>query len=67
MMGASEILIVQIITIGVFVILPLIDILNGHFNGSNKIIWLLVVILLPGLGGIIYLIIGRKQKIKKSQ
>ena len=62
----SEILFVQLITLGLFVIYPFIDILNNQFNGSNKTIWLLVVILLPGLGGLLYLIFGRRQRIKRK-
>ncbi|MDI9366502.1 MAG: PLD nuclease N-terminal domain-containing protein [Flavobacterium sp.] len=42
----------------------LIDILRSHFKGSNdKLIWILVVLLIPCLGGFLYLIIGRKQRI----
>ena len=44
----------------------LIDILKSDFNGSEKIIWLLVVFFLPLLGFILYFFIGRKQKIKKD-
>jgi len=39
MPGASEILIVQLLTLGIFVLYPLIDIANNQFKGSNKIIW----------------------------
>lgn len=41
----------------------LIDILKGEFSGFNKIIWLLLVIFIPFLGMVLYLIVGRKQKI----
>lgn len=64
MPGVSEILFVKLITVGLFVLYPLIDLANNQFRGSNKIIWLLAVILAPGLGGLLYLIIGRKQRIK---
>ena len=41
----------------------LIDILRSEFSGSNKIIWLLVVFFIPVLGLVLYLAMGRKQKI----
>lgn len=55
----------------IIVILPLIialvDILRNEFTDSNKIVWLLVVILVPFLGYILYFFIGTKQKIKSTQ
>ncbi len=43
----------------------LIDLLRSEFGGYNKIIWLLVVILLPVVGLILYFLIGRNQKISR--
>ena len=43
----------------------LVDILKSEFTGSNKIIWVIVVLLLPLLGSILYFAIGTKQKIVK--
>lgn len=48
----------------IFFIVALVDILKSEFRGYNKIVWLLLVILLPTIGVIAYFIIGRKQKIK---
>lgn len=48
--------------IGLF-IYALVDIIRSEFQGNNKIIWLLVLLLLPPIGTILYLIIGRKQKL----
>ncbi len=42
----------------------LIDILRNEFTGSNKIIWVVIVFVLPILGAILYFLIGRKQKVK---
>lgn len=42
----------------------IVDILKSEFIGSNKIIWLLISIFIPGLGVILYFLIGRGQKIK---
>ncbi|MHB1660734.1 MAG: PLDc N-terminal domain-containing protein [bacterium] len=42
----------------------LIDILKSDFRGgSDKIVWLLVVVFLPLLGAILYFTIGKNQKI----
>jgi hypothetical protein len=41
----------------------LIDILKNNFQDNNKLIWVLVVILLPIIGAVLYFIIGKKQKI----
>jgi membrane protein DedA with SNARE-associated domain len=53
-----------------FVLLPtiiaLIDIVRNEFSGNNKIVWLLVVLLGNFLGAILYFIIGRKQKLPKT-
>ncbi|MHB8232177.1 MAG: PLDc N-terminal domain-containing protein [bacterium] len=44
----------------------LIDILKSDFRGgSDKIVWLLVVVFLPLLGAILYFAIGKNQKIDK--
>ena len=42
----------------------LIDILKNKFVQDDKIVWLLVVILLPILGSLLYLFIGKKKKLK---
>ena len=51
----------------VLLIWALVDILKSEFTGSNKLIWVLVVILLPLLGSILYFAIGTKQKIVKQE
>ena len=44
-------------------IFALIDILKSNFKDStNKIIWVLIVLLLPVLGSILYFIFGDQQK-----
>lgn len=52
-----------LISIGLF-IYSLIDILKSSFENNNKLIWILVVLFVPILGSILYLFIGKKQKIK---
>lgn len=45
-------------------VFALIDVLKSEFQGSNKLIWVLVIIFIPILGAILYLIIGRQQRNK---
>ena len=61
-LGAGELLMLLI-----FIILwltALIDILRNNFLGNNKIVWILVVIFIPIMGAILYLTIGKNQKLK---
>jgi len=51
----------------IFVIWTLIDLLRNEFTGNNKIIWLLTIILLPPLGSVLYVFIGREQKIQPDK
>lgn len=41
----------------------LIDLLRNEFKNSTGTIWLLIVLLIPFLGVILYLSIGKKDKI----
>ena len=47
----------------ILALIAIIDILRYEFTGNNKLIWLLVVILVPVIGTILYVIIGQKNKI----
>ncbi|MGC9256894.1 PLD nuclease N-terminal domain-containing protein [Desulfurella sp.] len=48
-------------------IYALIDILKNDFkDGLTKVIWLVLVIVLPFLGSILYFFIGRNQKLKND-
>ena len=61
----------HLIIVSVFLFLPtllwiiaLVDILKSNFKDSNnKILWVLVVILLPVIGSVLYFMIGKNQKI----
>jgi hypothetical protein len=61
--GGQELIIIGIL-LGIYIFV-LVDILKSEFRGYNKIIWILLVFFLPALGTILYLLIGRKQKVKK--
>lgn len=52
-----------LISIGLW-IYCLIDILKNTFKKNDKTIWILVALLLPFLGPILYLCIGNNKKIK---
>ncbi|WP_299708954.1 PLD nuclease N-terminal domain-containing protein [uncultured Pontibacter sp.] len=42
----------------------LLDLLSSEFeNGSNKVVWLMAITFLPVLGALLYLLIGRNQKV----
>lgn len=60
--GVPELLLVLLYP--VLVIYCLIDIIRSTFKDpSNKIIWAIVVILMPCLGSVLYLAIGRNGKV----
>ncbi len=41
----------------------LVDVIRAEFKGeSDKIIWLILIVMLPMIGSILYLTIGVKQK-----
>jgi len=44
----------------------LIDILRHNFDSNNKLIWLIVILFVPLMGAILYLILGRKQRLKTN-
>lgn len=54
------------IAIIVIWILSLIDVIKNEFeNPNNKIIWIMFLLIVPPIGTIFYLIIGKNQKVKK--
>jgi hypothetical protein len=44
-------------------IIALVDCLRSNFEKEGKILWVLVIIFLPILGSLLYLFIGRSQKL----
>lgn len=64
--GLFTLLIYSIIILGGFAlfIYVLIDVIKSEFtNNINKIIWLILVLFTGPIGIVLYLIIGKKQKI----
>lgn len=43
------------------------DILTSKFRGNEKLLWVVVVLIAPGLGILLYLILGKKSKIKRPK
>ena len=44
-----------------------IDILTSEFKGNEKLLWAVVVLLAPVLGLILYLILGKRSKIRRRR
>ncbi|WP_439184330.1 PLDc N-terminal domain-containing protein [Carboxylicivirga taeanensis] len=65
MPGGPEWIIILMVAFLVFImpLLALISVLKNNFEGSNKVVWVLVILLIPFLGSILYFMIGRKQRI----
>ncbi len=68
-MGVATFLVFWLVAVVVFVfwLWALIDILKNEFTGSNKLVWLLAVVLVPLIGVILYFFIGREQKIRNVE
>jgi hypothetical protein len=67
--GPFELLMVPVLVILflLFPLLALISILKNEFPGSDKVIWVLLVIFLPFLGSFLYFIIGRPKRIQERR
>lgn len=46
-------------------LLALISVLMNEFHGNDKILWVLIIILLPFLGSVLYFAIGRDRRINR--
>ncbi|QFZ55974.1 hypothetical protein FEZ18_02725 [Oceanihabitans sp. IOP_32] len=58
-------LVIIAITLFILPVAALISILKNNFKNNDKLIWVLVVLLLPFLGPILYNIIGRPTRVKE--
>lgn len=68
LIGPQELVLIFLI-FGMMLLLPLIaliSILRNSFEGNDKLIWVLVVLLLPVLGSILYFLIGRNNRINRK-
>ncbi|MFA5817212.1 MAG: PLDc N-terminal domain-containing protein [Bacteroidales bacterium] len=65
-LGPAELILILCIPL-FFLLLPIIaivDILRSRFEGNNNVLFLLIVILLPIVGSILYFIIGPSRKVR---
>ena len=46
-----------------FWIFCIVDVLRNSFNGNDKLVWILVLLIVPLLGPFLYFFIGRKKRI----
>ena len=58
------ILLTLLVILFIFLIplLALISALMSDFPGNEKILWVLIILLLPFLGSVLYFLIGRNQR-----
>ncbi len=65
MFGPQEIIVILFLGLFIFLlpVLALISIVRNEFKGNDKLIWVIIVLLLPFLGSILYFLIGRSKKI----
>ena len=64
MLGLSELIVLLGVFHFILWLIATIRILASKFVGNYKIIWLLVVLVVPVIGPIAYFAMGKKQKIK---
>lgn len=63
--GPAELVIILFVLLGI-ILLPLIaivDIIRSKFEGNMQLIWIIIIAFFNIFGAILYLIIGRNQKI----
>ena len=60
---APQILLILLISL-LIPLIAVVDIIRNEFSSNNKIVWLLVVIFFNLFGVLLYLIMGRSQRIK---
>ena len=65
--GGAELIFLLILLIGVllFPLLMVVNVLQSKFRDPyNKLVWVVVILLVPLIGALLYLLIGRNQRIK---
>jgi len=65
--GVPELCILVLVVVPIILsTIALVDILRCEFTGQNKLVWVIVIILVPILGFFLYCAIGQKQKVHQS-
>lgn len=65
MFGLIELILIVLVFLSIQLI-ALVDILKSRFEQNDKLIWVLIVLILPLIGSILYFVIGRRKKIKSD-
>jgi len=65
--GLPELIVLVVVFHFILWLIATICILRSKFVGHYKIIWLLVVLVLPLIGPIAYFAMGKKQKIRTGE
>ena len=62
----SVLVFITIVSVVMFLLplLALISIVKNEFQGNDKLIWVLIVLLLPILGSILYFAVGRQKRLQ---
>ncbi len=63
--GGIIITLLVILFIFLLPLLALISALMSDFPGNEKILWVVIILLLPFLGSVLYFLIGRNQRISR--
>lgn len=68
MIGVWQLILICIILILLFFpIIALISILKNEFQNNDKIMWVVIVLLVPFFGTILYFILGRPKRLKNTK
>ncbi len=63
--GGLIITLMVILFIFLFPLLALFSVLTNEFQGNEKLIWVVIIILLPFFGSLLYFLIGRDKRINR--
>lgn len=63
--GGLIVTLMVILFIFLFPLLALISVLMNDFRGNEKIMWVVIIIILPFLGSLLYFLIGRDKRINR--
>ena len=69
MPGGPEIMVILFVCFALILpIMALIDIATHQFrDGVTKLIWIIIVVFAPVIGSVAYFIVGKKQRMDKSE
>ena len=67
MIGLPELIVLLVVFHFILWLVATVRILTNKFVGHYKIIWLLIVLVVPVIGPIAYFAIGKKQKMRVGE